>query len=94
MALVKRGNVELEINEACLNSYLAKGYDLIDSKGNVISKGTPNEMNSLKLAYAEAQNTVVRLNKENDKLANEVLTLQKQIDELTKKSKDKSKSDK
>ena len=94
MALVKRGNVELEINEAYLNSYLAKGYDLVDEKGKVISKGTPNEMNALKLAYADAQRLITNLQKENDMLADEVLSLQKQVDELNKKLKDKSKSDK
>ena len=94
MVLVKRGNVELEINEAYLDSYLAKGYDLITEKGKVISKGTPNEFNSLKLAYTEAQNTIAKLEKEKAVLMEEILLMQKNIDELNKKLKDKPKSDK
>lgn len=94
MALVRRGNVELEINDAFLNSYLAKGYDRIDNAGNVISKGTPNEMNSLKLAYTESLNTISKLTKENTILNEKVQGLQAQVQELDKKLKTKPKSDK
>ena len=94
MALVRRGNVELEINDTYLNSYLAKGYDQIDNKGNVILKGTPNEMNSLKLVYADALNTIDKLNKENEKLNKQVQNLQLQVQELDKQLKIKPKSDK
>ena len=94
MALVKRGNVELEINEAYLTSYLSKGFDQVDTNGKVLKKGTPNDMNSLRLAYADAHKQVSLLQKENADLLNKVKTLSLQIEELNKKLKDKSKSDK
>lgn len=51
MALVRRGNVELEVNDAFLDKYLAQGFNQIDTSGKIIGNGTPNNYTDLKILY-------------------------------------------
>lgn len=48
---VRRANVVLTIPEEQRREYLAKGFDILDEKGNVIEHTTPTDPNTLKTAY-------------------------------------------
>lgn len=49
--MVRRKNVFLEVAPEAVDSYLAKGYDVVDDYGKVIKPGTINDVNALKAAY-------------------------------------------
>lgn len=65
---VKRRNVYLDVPVDAVDKYMSKGYDVVDSLGNVIKEHVPNDPNSLKFAY--------------DKHVAEIADLKKQIAEL------------
>lgn len=48
---IKRKNVYLDVAPEAVDSYLAKGYDVVDAYGNVIVEHAPNDITSLKTAY-------------------------------------------
>lgn len=50
---VKRANVILRVSKEQAKEYLAKGFDILDSKGNVVEASVPNDVNTLKKAYIE-----------------------------------------
>lgn len=94
MVLVRRGNVELEVNEDFLEQYLNKGFDLVDSgTGKVVKKGTANNFSSLQLAYVELNKDYQSTLIEKQKLQAEIKELQKKVEQLSKKN-STSKSDK
>lgn len=87
MVKISKGNVVLDIKEDFLQSYLNQGYNVVDDNGNVIQRGNPNDVQSLKIALTDA-------NKKIDAYANENAKLQKIIEDLQaqlKKSSAKSK---
>lgn len=87
MIKISKGNVVLDVKEDFLQSYLNQGYNVVDDNGNVIQRGNPNDVQSLKIALTEA-------NKKIDAYANENAQLQKIIKDLQaqlKKSATKSK---
>lgn len=87
MVKISKGNVVLDVKEDFLQSYLNQGYNVVDDNGNVIQRGNPNDVQSLKIALTEA-------NKKIDAYANESAQLQKIIEDLQaqlKKSSAKSK---
>ena len=51
MALVRRGNVELEVADEFLGKYLAQGFNQIDNTGKIIGDGVPNNYTDLKRQY-------------------------------------------
>lgn len=87
MVKISRGNVVLDVDETFLQSYLNQGYNVVDATGNVIQRGTPNDVTSLKLALTEAENEI-------DKLNSKIKDMQKQIDNLNNQLKDSKKSTK
>ena len=48
---IRRGNVYLTVSTSLVDRYLAKGYDVVDERGNVVKSSEPNDVTSLKLAY-------------------------------------------
>jgi hypothetical protein len=72
---VKRRNVYLDVPADAVDKYISKGYDVVDSLGNVIKEHVPNDTNSLKLAYekhvaeiADLKKQLAELKAENAKL--------------------------
>ena len=72
MVMVQRDNVVLEIKEDAVDRYLAMGYNVIDSKGNVIKKTIPNDVKTLQKEYKEHLDKI-------KELENKVVELQEQI---------------
>lgn len=66
--LVRQANVVLDIPEEQRDEYLAKGFDVIGANGKPIIKATPNDLNSLKKAFAELTEKVKALELENSQL--------------------------
>lgn len=48
---VRRGGGYLTIPAEAVDRYMAKGYDVVDSNGNILKESTPNDINALKRAY-------------------------------------------
>ena len=65
---VRRGGAFLTIPANAVDRYMARGYDVVDSEGNVIRESIPNDLNALKIAY--------------QKHIAEIADLKKQIEEL------------
>jgi hypothetical protein len=61
---VRRGGSYLTIPFGAIERYKAKGYDVVDEKGNVIQSSTPNDVNILKRAYEEHVEEIKRLKAE------------------------------
>lgn len=72
MALVQKLNVVLTVEDDLINTYLNKGYNIIDEYGRVIQEAMPDDPNQLKLMVAKYK-------KENEEL-------KAKIEELTAKS--------
>lgn len=53
MALVRKLNVVLTIDDDRVKEYLNKGYSVIDNSGKVIMEAVPNDLNQLKLLVAK-----------------------------------------
>ena len=53
MVEVQRGNVCLNILEADIPKYMAKGFSVVDAYGNVIKQSVPTELGQLQKAYSE-----------------------------------------
>jgi len=47
---VRRGGTYLTIPANATERYIAKGYDIVDSKGVVLKESVPNELNAVKAA--------------------------------------------
>lgn len=45
--MIRRKNVYLEVSPESVESYVAKGYDVLDSTGNVVRKSVPNNITAL-----------------------------------------------
>lgn len=65
---VKRKNVFLDIAPEQVEKYKAKGYDVVDTFGNVIEKCIPNDPQALKKAYDKQVVEIVNLKAKIQKL--------------------------
>lgn len=61
MVLVRRANVELDIDNEDIDYYLSLGYSLMDASGNVLKKGKPMDSNQLQADYLEALEKIKEL---------------------------------
>lgn len=78
MAEVCKGNVYLTILDEEIDSYMAKGYSVVDPvTGKILRQSVPTEIGPLKKLYAEQ----VELNK---KLTSEIAVLRNKIESLEK----------
>lgn len=64
MAQVQRGNVFLEIPDEDINKYMAKGFSVVDARGNIIKQCMPTELTQLQRAYTEHEEIIKQLNSE------------------------------
>lgn len=80
---VRRANVVLDIPEVQKNEYLAKGFDVIGADGKILERTVPNDLNSLKKAYAELTQKVKELEAENAELKKQ-LSSKKKVDKSEK----------
>ena len=53
MALVQKLNVVLTIDDELIDTYLNKGYNIIDESGRVIKEAMPDDPNQLKMMVAK-----------------------------------------
>lgn len=58
---VRRKNVYLDVVPELVDKYVAKGYDVLDSNGNVVKRSVPQDVESLRLAFDEHTKTIARL---------------------------------
>lgn len=83
MALVQRANVVLEIEDDNVERYLAKGFSVIDEKGNVLKSARPTTPEQFEKAYDEQRRI-------NNDLVLQVEKLKKEIEQLKEQSKTKT----
>ena len=57
MVTVKKGNVELNVDETEVSKFLAKGYDQINAKGEVVKEATGGKT----VSYEEYKKVCVEL---------------------------------
>ena len=69
MALVQKLNVVLTVNDELIDTYLNKGYNIIDENGRVIQEAMPDNPNQLKMMVAKYK-------KENEELKAKIAELQ------------------
>ena len=84
MLRVKKGNIELKIDETMKDSYLATGYSLIDDKGNMLEKGKATGIEELREENTTLKLEVDKLNKEIEKLNKELKAANKKISDFEK----------
>ena len=65
---VRRANVYLTIDSDAVDRYIAKGFDVVDSQGNVIKKSVPVDINILQKAYTDHEAEIAKLKAENESL--------------------------
>lgn len=58
---IRRKNVYLDVVPELVDKYVAKGYDVLDSNGNVVKQSVPQDVESLRLAFDEHTKTITRL---------------------------------
>ena len=74
--IVRRANVLLEVPQDQQDEYLAKGFDVLDSKGKVVVEATmTNDISTLRKKLAEAQEKIKVLAAENKRLNEELDSL-------------------
>ena len=78
MVTVKKGNVELNVDETEVSKFLAKGYDQIDGKGKVIKEATGGKT----VSYEEYK-----------KVCAELAALKKKLSAIEESGKKKSSKD-
>lgn len=87
MIKISKGNVVLDVKEDFLQSYLNQGYNVVDDNGNVIQRGNPNDVQSLKIALTEANKKIDAYANENAQLQKIIKNLQAQLKKSSTKSK-------
>lgn len=87
MVKISKGNVVLDVKEDFLQSYLNQGYNIVDDAGNIIQRGNPNDVQSLKIALTEANKKIDAYANENAQLQKIIKDLQSQIKKSSTKNK-------
>lgn len=87
MIKISKGNVVLDVKEDFLQTYLNQGYNVVDDRGNVIQRGNPNDVQSLKIALTEANKKIDAYADENAQLQKIIKDLQTQLKKSSTKSK-------
>lgn len=87
MVKISKGNVVLDVKEDFLQSYLNQGYNVVDDNGNVIQRGNPNDVQSLKIALTDANKKIDAYANENAQLQKIIKNLQAQLKKSSTKNK-------
>lgn len=53
MANVQRGNVFLVVGDNEIEKYMAKGFSVVDDRGNVVRQSFPTELRQLQKAWSD-----------------------------------------
>lgn len=61
MAQVRRANVILEVKDEQVQYYLNKGYDVVDTAGNIVQKCVPRDVQTLQQAFVEHERIIAEL---------------------------------
>lgn len=84
---VQRANVILQISEEQLDYYLTQGYNVIDSKGNVIKASVPKNLGTLQKAFVDNQAEIEKLKKQIAELKKQIVELKNPVVEVTQEEK-------
>lgn len=87
---VKRGNVFLSVPTSLVDRYLAKGYDVVNERGDVVQESEPNDITSLKLAYEKHIARIKELEAENAELKRQIKSAEAKPETPAKRSTKKS----
>lgn len=75
MVNVQRANVFLTIPDEDIDKYMAKGFSIVDERGNVLKQSIPTELLELQKAYTEHEEIIKRKD-------SEIADLRAQLQEL------------
>lgn len=89
---VRRGNVELDVSRETLEKYLADGFDLVNSRGEVLQEGAPNDSAALKRTYDEQKKKIKTLTEKIEALEKELEAVKNASIEKTEKAPRKTRS--
>ena len=87
---VRRANVYLRIPQDEVSRYVAKGYDVVDNKGNVLKASVPNDLGTLQKAFVDKANEIKELKAKISQLKEELSEVKKQQSQPAKKTSKKS----
>lgn len=79
MAIVLKGNRQLTIEEHKVEDYVAQGYDYIDKRGNVLTKGNLITLTDYKREYAALKKEVKTKDSTLQEALNKVKTLESSV---------------
>ena len=79
MVLMQRANVLLDVEDAEVDRYLAKGYNLVDNAGNIVKEAKPHDVTALTAAYVKHEQEIAQLKAENEKLTAQVKKLRREL---------------
>lgn len=79
MAIVLKGNRQLTIEEHKVEDYVAQGYDYIDKRGNVLTKGNLITLTDYKREYAALKKEVKTKDSTLKEALNTVKTLESSV---------------
>ena len=80
MARIQRANVILDVDDSEVGYYTNLGYNLIDTKGNLIKKAMSYDVHTLQQELTDSQAKVEKLEAENKELKTEILVLKNKLD--------------
>lgn len=83
---VRRGGSILTIPATAIEKYMAKGYSVIDSNGNVLKASVPNDIPTLKAAYSRHLTEIKALKEENMQLKKQLAKKEVPKEELPTES--------
>lgn len=82
MTRVKKGGCEYRVDDSVVEEYLAKGYSILDERGNTIRTGSPTTYSALLTENAELRQAIKRLESSNASLAAQVAEGEKRKTEM------------
>lgn len=85
MALVKKLNVELTVDDEFVDSYINKGYSVINEAGHVIREAVPNDLAQLKILVTKQKEEIAKLEAEIAKLNGVIKVLKETPKEVVEK---------
>lgn len=79
---VRRGGSYLTIDANAIERYLAKGYDVVDNNGNVVTECVPSDIVTLQKAFIDKSTEIKRLSDENKALKTQIEKLLTSISDV------------
>lgn len=85
MPIVRRANVELDVRECELDTYLHKGFSVISEKGEVLIEAPPFDLTTLRNSYIKQKKQIKELETQLIDATNQIELLTAEIKNLKKK---------